>query len=882
MAPSSIFYNGAARYTPQSVSKTDATAFNSPGASPVGVVGVIGQCVGLKPVSAISLAKDIPYFKSAEAALEQIRDGVGTVDEAIQAMFDPFDDPVFESGASGVYVLEVNTATRASAYLTNGYGDVMQLQTERYGAYTNQTLATVAAATNAGTGAVASTAKLVTLSLEDTSVATDDVGENVGTFQYVTGTDTYDTAAISVTPAGQVSVYATRTETTKSADLASSSTNHVVVVSGTSADAGKILYLYGLVSGAPTIETLTLDTDGDATGTVLWDADSLCGARLSAAAAGTIDIDQNSTTIYSISATETGQGVHDCSSMYVANRAVALSTDTSTTGPVMVIGVDHLGQVKAATATLSSTGVRYMATDGSANQVFSRIDHIATGEAAAADVTLYADAIVTSPTSTHDTLAKVRDHFNNRGTRSAGVLTEGFGCTLATGETEISPAKLDEHYNVSLLSTGATLTKGVQDLLDYFNTSNDIVDATEATRTLKVASLTIDTAATSHTWSLDMGDGVAIPIAYAGTASDAAVQTGIIAATAAMPGVGPLVTPAASSTDAVAFTAKLGLPFVLATSDGNLTAAVTTTAVGRKTVPDNQTKQLGGAVDGTATYSDYEAAFTLLRQVRVNHVWVDSADPAVHAALEAHLQYRATLGKSEADGVVGLQGLDGSLDPDGAVPTKFEAKELVAAINSRHVRCYGQNVERFDRTGVRTTMGSGIQAAVAIGMSAGSPIGESLTSKGANVLSVSQDTSWNPFDDSDELIKYGLSFMRNNQDGTVTVVRNTTSYIKDANLVYTEASVNEACNYAIYTYRRSLEVFLGQKGLPRTVNAAFGVATTVLGELVDLEVLVAYKPPRFELTRDILENAVELAPVVPINFASTVAHFVPSTFTANG
>jgi len=278
---------------------------------------------------------------------------------------------------------------------------------------------------------------------------------------------------------------------------------------------------------------------------------------------------------------------------------------------------------------------------------------------------------------------------------------------------------------------------------------------------------------------------------------------------------------------------------------------------------------LGGGSEGVTTQNHWQGALDLLKRTRVNSVVVLTGDPAVHAVVEAHCAYMSGIGRSERDCFIGL--LNTGLTD---VPTKTEARNQIIALNSRHVRAFAQAIERYNSAGERVEYSPCYQAVVAAGMQAGSPVGQSLTYKYANVLSIRQDATWNPTDDAEEMIQSGLCFMENIEGLGRRVVRNITTHLTSDNIAYTEGSVNEAVNYAVYTFRTNMEYAVGKRGFSGTVNAAKGVAINTLGLLKDANILIATRSLNIELIVDVLEVSVEMAPVIPINFVKSTVHLV--------
>lgn len=277
---------------------------------------------------------------------------------------------------------------------------------------------------------------------------------------------------------------------------------------------------------------------------------------------------------------------------------------------------------------------------------------------------------------------------------------------------------------------------------------------------------------------------------------------------------------------------------------------------------------LAGGIEGATANSDWQAALNKLKQIRVNSVVLLTPTAAIHAMGEAHCVFAGGIGRSERDLFVGVTGAAAVL------PSKTELKTAAAALNSRHVRVFGQTFERYDTAGEKVTYSPYFLAAIAAGMQAGSAIGESLTWKYMNVLSLQQDSTWNPTDDSEEMIQAGICFGETIDGTGHRWVRNVTSYLISNNLAFCEGSVNEAVNYSVYTFRGNMEMAVGKKGFQGTINAAKGVAVTTLDLLVAEEILVTHRSLAIELSADVMEIECELAPIIPINFVKNAIHLV--------
>jgi len=191
----------------------------------------------------------------------------------------------------------------------------------------------------------------------------------------------------------------------------------------------------------------------------------------------------------------------------------------------------------------------------------------------------------------------------------------------------------------------------------------------------------------------------------------------------------------------------------------------------------------------------------------------------------------------------------------------------------------GQAIERYNTSGEQAEFLPQFAACVIAGMQAGSSVGQPLTRKYANVLKLRQSTTWNPKEDAEELIQAGLLMFETIDGSGRQVVRNITTHQSSSNLAYTEGSVNEAVNYAVYNFRNEMEKMVGKAGFAGTANAAKGLAVNILGLLVNVAI-VAWRSLDVKLLLDVLEVAVEISPVLPVNFVKNTLHLVTIPQTA--
>lgn len=761
----SIFFNGRVISRPGPYSEVDASGLESVGLSASGIVAVLGTAEGGKPASAISELKDFIRLTRPQTGRQTFRSG--DLREVVDMLFAPSKDPEILAGAQEVVPMKVNPATQSSAILGNSYGDVLELLSADYGAFTSQINVQVQDGTLKG--------KLITVTFEDSIKTVDDLGGDIFfNLKYTKPTNGWDAITAEVESGGAVVCKATRDNAGLDSDITAQipAPGKVRVKSAAAGDTTQQVVVYGLDgSGAAQSETLNLngtaDVDGDKTFSAVY------GARVIGTTVGAVTVSDTvlPTTILTIAlGTDQSKGLAKCAAMYVGAGIVTSVAAGATTKVLILVGKSVSGAVQLEKITLNGT------TPVPGVGIFSELSFIAMGDVAAAStITFSAEAARTVP-STQNTLQKVADYFSARYSATAAG---GFVFTMVTGRTTFDPAQLD-------VTTGGP---GAVDCLDPAN-----------------------------------------PAFYANT--------------------------------------QLWIEWFNSASE-YIVASRASGAVGGSLTNTTAPVFLAGGIEGVTTSTNWQNALNLLKKARVNSVVVLSGDPAVHAMVDAHCAYMCGIGRSERDGFVGL--LNTALTD---VPTKDEAKSQIVDLNSRHIRAFGQAIERYNTIGERQEFLPPFQAAVAAGMQAGCSVGTSLTYKYANVLSLRQDSTWNPTDDTEEMIQAGLCFMENVEGSGRRVVRNITTHLMSNNLAYIEGSVNEAVNYAVYTFRGSMELAVGKRGFAGTINAATGVAMNILGLLVVEGVLTAWRSLAMDLTLDVLEVALEIAPVLPINFVKNIIHLV--------
>jgi len=910
---STLFFQGRAIATPGSFIEIDASALEPVGFESTGIIAIIGTAEGGTPIGGrlnnvfdpvILEPEDVIRIRRPEQSRQTFRSG--ELREAIDMAFGPSRDPVIPNGATEVVALKLNPATQSTFTLANAYGDVMSLETEDYGAFTS----TVSTQISPASAPNAATAKMVRVGFE----ATEELGDSVGgsgalSLEYRTrGTAAlstgWDTMVANLDQAGVMTAFGTRTEVGIVGLEVTAWTGSFKAESAADVNnAGTVVTVYGVnvATGADASESIVLSATLTVQTDTIWS--SVYGVTSDKVAVtsnitisevggggGTVDIPVGGL----------DGGVYKADAMFVANEQIEVEPDAGAAGKVIhLFGAGAQGQFISEAITLPATGVKALSVN-----TYSRIDAIEMDALIAGpDTVIFRANAIKTDINVEKTLRKLYDHLDARSATVdvAGTSTDiGFIPTLLIGAESASPALIDEAQNIDIHNSvpgtpsAATFTAMVQGILEFYNLRSSLVEATESARTLEVETVTVTmpmVAADTFSATVTTPFGAFASRTYvvpAGTYDKADTAAALAAIVNATAGINNIVTASASG-DVVSFTSKFGFGITTATAKTGTVAfgatATATPGVGARVAPTDMGVPVffSGGSEGTASQDDWDYAFTLLRRLRVNTIVPMTGDPLIHAQLEAHCQYMSTLGKSERDGLVGLQSTSAgvpqfeTLSGFPILPGKNDIKQQIIDLNSRHLRACAQNIDRFNSAGDRETFPPWYQAVIGAGMQAGAPLAEPLTFKYANVLRVEQDTvnkSWNPDDDSDEMIQSGLWFMKNVPGTGRRVVRNTTTYLISNNLAFTEASVNQAVNFVSYELRREMEKVVGKKGNAASLKLAQGLAQAKLNGFIDVGVLVSWRALSLELKFDILEISVEVAPVLPINFVKTVLHLV--------
>lgn len=325
-----------------------------------------------------------------------------------------------------------------------------------------------------------------------------------------------------------------------------------------------------------------------------------------------------------------------------------------------------------------------------------------------------------------------------------------------------------------------------------------------------------------------------------------------------------------------AYNFKGDLQAVLDKLNGSSAYVTATRAVGGLIGPANTAATfLAGAIEGVATITQWQQAFTALAKRRVNIIVCLTEDPAVHALLLAHLIERAGKLRSEANGYVGIG------TAAGLGETKANIKAQIQAIASRHLCAISQQIERFDPdTGEATFYPPWMGAVIAAGMQAGSVIAEPLTRKQPTCTDIANDATWDVTEDVEEMIDAGLMMLEKVDGLGIRWIRSITTHLADDKLAFTEMSSNESINTSVYNLRLAIEPRIGKRGLAKSAATIKGLASDELDRQVRDEIIFAWRALTVEQIGDVFPTSVEIAAVDPINFVPITVHLATSSSAA--
>jgi hypothetical protein len=282
---------------------------------------------------------------------------------------------------------------------------------------------------------------------------------------------------------------------------------------------------------------------------------------------------------------------------------------------------------------------------------------------------------------------------------------------------------------------------------------------------------------------------------------------------------------------------------------------------------------LAGGSNPVPTIGDWTDALTTLQGVDCQWVVPLTANPALHAAADAHVSYMSVIARQERRAFVG---------PDSGT-TLDAVKSLPKALNSDRTGLVWPGHYDYDDAGSLVLLPPYMTAAVVAAGFAGCNPGTPLTNKALKLRGL-EVSPRNPTD-TDDLINAGVLCLEDTPKG-YKVVRSVSTWLIDDKYNRVEVSTGVATDFVARNIREALDVLRGQKMSPRLLSRAISITETKLMELArpepqGPEVIVgdaaspAFRKIRAELAGDVLRVSFECSPVIPNNFIAITVAVVP-------
>lgn len=290
------------------------------------------------------------------------------------------------------------------------------------------------------------------------------------------------------------------------------------------------------------------------------------------------------------------------------------------------------------------------------------------------------------------------------------------------------------------------------------------------------------------------------------------------------------------------------------------------------------------ASGGVVRTQDWQACLTSLQNIDAHLIVPLTADAAVHAMIQAHVNLMSTIqqgyGRRERMGIVG--GLWGET-PLSSV----NAATRAAAFQDSRMVVVAPGIKDFSPlSGALTEIPPYLLAAQIAGMIGGLGVAEAITRRyvrssgveqasqfAGSQLTQAERESWN---------LQGVCVLEQIPNRGVRVVQGLTTWTGNFNYVKREISVRRAADWIARTVREACdELLVGQSGSPGLLRRAVVAVNGVLTRLERDGVIVgdsnspSFKNIVAQLSGDVLRIDFECSPAIPANYVLITAHMIP-------
>jgi len=808
-----ILFNGAVLVRAGGATKVDASAFESVGATGVGVVGLIGEADGGEPNAVLS-------FRDPDAMVKAFRSG--PLADAADLAFRPMNDTRVPGGAVQVLAVKVNQSLQSAKTLLKGTSSVMTLKSIDYGAHTLKISAEVA---TSGGG------KTIEIVYEDGITRLSEVSPVLGATAEFT---------VHYTGAGSAATLTVSDTQITTSVVGGPGGENLTIPFTTYRTLQEILnHINGAAGGVYTAVAVTRNPY------------TLLGSQLDRVSATDV---KSSTASFYAQLYRIIEWVNANSALITAERSPA-TAGGATSGSVTGTGVATFNLEPSATLLIKVNGA------GPTTATF---------------------------TATAATRAGSGGTFATMASETFKVQFESGDVQTVTFGTEDSLAAAVNLINSQIRGGRAVINATQVDIV------SDVRGTSSRARTSDVAA-----GVSSKLGILNSGDSSgtgnvanieAVTSAEAKTVIEAAVTGLTYSTVGGYPVLTSNTTGTGSTVQVTSGTAQAVFGF-----DALEHAGTNAGAPNGAGAPDDVGPVfLTGGVRGVSSNTNWQDAFDLLAKVRVNQaVPLISEDlvnegygstatwASVAAAADSFAAWcSSTKGKNECEVFLGMKA------------TKTQLLAQAGTLQSPHSVLTGQYVTRANYAGDLTQFPAWGVAVIAAGGRAGSSLGEPLTWKNMRCSGLTQDSSWNPEDDGDDIILGGVTFAFSQANLGYKFDRVITTYSKSDNDAFVEESIVQGWKNVAYGLRYDLETaFTGVRGLPATVQTIKDRAKRKLeayrdeGQIVDSQdadgqAQHAWRNLTVTLDGDVNRLSVTISPVAGINFELQTLFLAPASLSA--
>lgn len=280
-----------------------------------------------------------------------------------------------------------------------------------------------------------------------------------------------------------------------------------------------------------------------------------------------------------------------------------------------------------------------------------------------------------------------------------------------------------------------------------------------------------------------------------------------------------------------------------------------------------------GGSDGSVTNTQWSNAFTALQAIEAQWVVPLSADPAIAAMADAHVQFMSTVGKKERRAICGT----------ALGTTDVAAIAAAKALNSDRTSLIHLGYYDYNSAGALTLFSPYLLAAVVAGAFSGVGPGTPLTNKSLSVRGLERYLR-DPID-TDPLILGGVFCVENTPNG-FKVTKSISTWLVDTRYNRVEVSTGVAADYTARNLRNALDILRGSKNDPLLLSRAASITQSICAQLAVVEpngpgVLVGDKdnPPFKNITAslqgDVMRVSVQASVVIPNNYILITIAAVP-------